>query len=325
MSEFFSNRKNIGEFTQVTERTEENSMARIFQGVDFQEFNNVQKHDGRVKIMLSDFDFTKIVDMSSMFENASNFELHINTWNTSNVTTMASMFKNAKNFKILIETWNTSNVTTMQGMFFGANDFNQPLNFTNTSNVTTMEGMFSKARNFNQPLRWNTSNVVNMSNMFSGATSFNSLIEFNFNEIVNRRNMFDVFDDDIPVHLNDEEANNFDNMKMRADINQSSLNVCKKFKNANPEPRIEESNEQFMALPRNQNMVTPKYIEEYIIKQKELLNMISNNYSRDGIGGGSNKKRKRKSKKKPKKKIRKKKKKLTRKKRKTKKSKSKKK
>ena len=120
---------------------------------------------------------TRMTDMSSIFQNANNFNENINAWDTSNVTNMSVMFAGAFVFNQPIGTWNTSLVTNMNRMFQVASVFDQPIGTWNTSNVTDMGLMFAGALAFNQPIgTWNTSLVTNMGSMFQNATVFNQNI-----------------------------------------------------------------------------------------------------------------------------------------------------
>ena len=57
---------------------------------------------------LSNWDVSKVTDMSFMFWYAINFNRNLSNWNTSNVTDLISMFNGATNFKsgINIVLWN---------------------------------------------------------------------------------------------------------------------------------------------------------------------------------------------------------------------------
>ena len=82
-------------------------------------------------------------------------------------TNMEGMFQNATQFNSNLGSWNVSNVTDMSGMFFGARNFNQDIGGWDTGSVTNMSQMFNSARNFNQYIgNWNTSNVTNLYRMF---------------------------------------------------------------------------------------------------------------------------------------------------------------
>ena len=135
---------------------------------------------------------SNVTDMTSMFNQATNFNQDISSWNTGNVTSMGLMFSQATNFNQAIGSWNTSNVTSMFSMFALAINFNQDISSWNTGSVIDMRFMFNQAINFNQAIgSWNTGNVTDMSGMFSLATSFNQVISgWNTVNVISMRSMF---------------------------------------------------------------------------------------------------------------------------------------
>jgi surface protein len=137
---------------------------------------------------------TLMTDMSSIFQNANNFNQNINAWDTSTVTNMSRMFESAFAFNQSIASWNTSNVTNMSIMFGSARAFNQSIGSWDTSNVTNMSFMFVNANVFNQPIgAWNTSNVTNMGSMFTSAFVFDQPIgTWNTSNVTNMYRMFQV-------------------------------------------------------------------------------------------------------------------------------------
>ena len=123
---------------------------------------------------ISSWDVSNVIDMSIMFYRADAFNQPLNNWNVSRVTNMDSMFSFAEIFNQPLNNWDVSNVNNMLAMFSFAYSFNQSLNNWDVSNITNMGFMFSTAYAFNQPLNnWDVSNVENMEAMFSFATSFN--------------------------------------------------------------------------------------------------------------------------------------------------------
>ena len=126
---------------------------------------------------ISSWDISNVTDMQYMFGGASSFNQDIGSWDTSRVENMRLMFKGATNFNQNIENWDLSNVTQIWSMFEDAQSFNQPIGEWDTSGVTSLNNMFLNAINFNQDISdWNTSNVTTMNNMFSGASSFDQNI-----------------------------------------------------------------------------------------------------------------------------------------------------
>ena len=134
---------------------------------------------------------SRILDMSSFFENNTSFNQDISSWDTSNVTNMRYMIFGATSFNQNISSWNVSNVTNMSNMFRDTS-FNQNISSWNVSNVTDMSNMFDVATSFNQPIgNWDTSNVTDMSGMFAAAYAFNQPIgDWDVSNVTDMRNMF---------------------------------------------------------------------------------------------------------------------------------------
>tara|TARA_Y100000389_G_scaffold144226_1_gene142549 strand:- start:1432 stop:1860 length:429 start_codon:yes stop_codon:yes gene_type:complete len=76
---------------------------------------------------ISEWDVSRVTNMSRLFKNISRFNSPIGGWNTSNVTDMSCMFENAECFDQYIGGWDTSNVTDMSYMFSGAGRFDSIL------------------------------------------------------------------------------------------------------------------------------------------------------------------------------------------------------
>ena len=155
---------------------------------------------------ISNWDTSKIKDMSKLFYGKIKFNGNIKNWNTSFVTNMSFMFAGAEIFNQDISQWNVSSVTHMNFMFFGAELFDQQLNSWNVLKVITMEGMFKGASSFNQPLNdWNVGNVKDMSYMFEDASLFNQpLNNWNVSKVQNMRMMF------FKAKLFNQSLNNWD-------------------------------------------------------------------------------------------------------------------
>ena len=101
---------------------------------------------------ISNWDVSKVTNMSYMFQDAESFNQPLNNWNVSKVTNMSAMFCFARSFNQPLDNWNVSNVTDMNNMFNDVTFFNHPLNNWNVSKVEDMAWMFYKASSFNQPL-----------------------------------------------------------------------------------------------------------------------------------------------------------------------------
>ncbi|MGY8866507.1 MAG: BspA family leucine-rich repeat surface protein, partial [Methylophagaceae bacterium] len=123
---------------------------------------------------IGNWDTSNVIDMSNMFQNATQFNQDIGNWDTSNVIDMSYIFRDATSFNQDIGNWKTSNVTDMSGMFQKTIYFNQDIGNWDTSSVTVMNYMFDNATQFNQDIgNWDISKVTSVYAMFSGATSFN--------------------------------------------------------------------------------------------------------------------------------------------------------
>ena len=135
---------------------------------------------------------TFMTSMNGIFNNSTNFNQNISSWDTSNVTSMNGIFAGARNFNQNISIWNTSKVTIMSSAFATANKFNQPIGSWNTSQVTDMGYMFSNNSKFNENIdSWNTSKVFNMYAMFQNATAFNqNIASWNTSKVTLMENMF---------------------------------------------------------------------------------------------------------------------------------------
>lgn len=135
-------------------------------------------------------DLTRVTNMSSMFDGATELNVSLSHWNTSSVTNMSGVFYGAFKFNGNLSGWNTGNVTNMSEMFRDAFAFNQNIGSWNTSNVTNMSAMFRDAREFNQNIgSWNTGKVTNMSEMFYFSANTNK-----FNQNIGSWNTASVTD-----------------------------------------------------------------------------------------------------------------------------------
>ena len=143
---------------------------------------------------ISNWDVSKVTNMSNLFSRAKSFNEDISNWDVSNVKTMRSMFESAEVFNQPIGNWDVSKVTNMYNMFASAKSFNQPIGNWDVSNVKSMRQMFETAISFNQPIgTWDVSNVTNMKGMFMSWTTsaFNQPLG-NW-DVSNVENMFEMF------------------------------------------------------------------------------------------------------------------------------------
>tara|TARA_R110002110_G_scaffold90627_3_gene235453 strand:+ start:2245 stop:4986 length:2742 start_codon:yes stop_codon:yes gene_type:complete len=115
-----------------------------------------------------------ITDMSDLFEDHTNFNGDISSWDVSSVIIMYDMFTYAINFNQDIGDWDVSSVTRMDEMFYVASNFNQDIGDWDVSSVENMYGMFNFATSFNQDIGdWDVSSVREMGAMFYSVTNFN--------------------------------------------------------------------------------------------------------------------------------------------------------
>jgi len=122
---------------------------------------------------ISDWDVSKVTDMSRLFTNRIYFNSDISAWDVSSVTNMRYMFGQAFLFNQDIGDWDTSNVTDMSATFENAITFNGDISAWDVSSVNNMYGMFYGAREFNQDIgAWDVSSVTEMRLLFRGATYF---------------------------------------------------------------------------------------------------------------------------------------------------------
>ena len=153
-------------------------------------FDNIRDID------LSNFDTSKVTNMSSMFYNMNLTSLDLSSFDTSNVTNMGSMFLNMWSLTSLnISNFNTSKVTNMGYMFDNTGLTSLNLSNFDTSKVTNMSSMFAFMRNLTtlDLSNFDTSNVTDMGSMFLNMPSLTSLNISNFNtsKVTNMSYMFE--------------------------------------------------------------------------------------------------------------------------------------
>lgn len=168
-----------------------NSSMMFFSGESEQKIKNILELD------LSNFDTSKVENMSHMFNGMRNLTtLNLSNFNTSNVTNMGGMFFNMTNLTTLnLSNFDTSKVTNMGSMFYGISNLTT-LNLSNfnTSQVTIMGGMFYGMSNLTtlNLSNFNTSKTTDMRSMFNGMTNLASLniSSFNTENVENMSGMF---------------------------------------------------------------------------------------------------------------------------------------
>ena len=153
-------------------------------------FNNIRDID------LSNFDTSKVTNMSSMFWNMHSLtSLNISNFDTSNVTNMSAMFYNMNLTSLDLSNFDTSKVTDMNAMFLNMWSLTS-LNISNfnTSKVTNMSSMFNNTASLTSLnlSSFDTSKVTNMRSMFSYMRNLTSLDLSNFDtsKVTNMNSMF---------------------------------------------------------------------------------------------------------------------------------------
>ena len=170
-----------------------NSSMMFFSGESEQKIKNILELD------LSNFDTSKVANMSHMFNGMRNLTtLNLSNFNTSNVTNMGGMFFSMTNLTTLnLSNFDTSKVTNMGSMFYGISNLTT-LNLSNfnTSQVTIMGGMFYGMSNLTtlNLSNFNTSKTTDMRSMFNGMTNLASLdiSSFNTKNVENMSGMFSL-------------------------------------------------------------------------------------------------------------------------------------
>ncbi|MEY8849002.1 BspA family leucine-rich repeat surface protein [Psychroserpens sp. XS_ASV72] len=170
---------------------------------------------------------TAIQDLSYVFQNRTNFNQDISTWDVSNVSTMEGLFYNAYDFNQDLQYWNVANVTNMSYLFYVDFDVDPPYSAFNgnittwdVSSVTNMSHMFECARVFNQDIGgWDVSNVTTMSYMFSRAADFNQDISlWDVSSVTSMSHMFRMAsainwpNSEFNMPLNNWDVSNVNNM-----------------------------------------------------------------------------------------------------------------
>ena len=174
-----------------------NSSMMFFSGESEQKIKNILELD------LSNFDTSKVANMSHMFNGMRNLTtLNLSDFNTSNVTNMGGMFFNMTNLTAFnFSNFDTSKVTDMGSMFYGMSSLTTlDLSNFNTSQVTIMGGMFFNMTNLTtlNLSNFDTSKVMYMGQAFSGMTNLTTLDLSNFNtsRVTDMGYMFSLRDED---------------------------------------------------------------------------------------------------------------------------------
>ena len=150
-----------------------------------------------IALNLSNFDTSKMTDMSWMFDNCLNLTtLDLSNFDTSNVTNMSYMFSKCQSLTSLdLSNFDTSRVTDMSYMFsYCSRLISLDLSSFDTSNVTDMSYMFKDCSGLTllDLSNFNTSKVTIMGDMFCWCYNLTSLNISNFDtsSVTNMHNMF---------------------------------------------------------------------------------------------------------------------------------------
>ena len=196
---------------------------------------------------ISSFDTSKVTDMGFMFSGMSKLTtLNISNFDTSKVTYMRYMFNNMSNLTTLnISNFDTSKVTYMRYMFNNMSNLTTlNLFHFDTSKVTDMYAMFSDMSNLTtlDLSNFDTSKVTTMYAMFRNMPNLTTLDLSNFDtsKVTNMDSIFSLGSEDIAkdnlgkIYVN----NDFDTTKL--------TNFSEMFKNRN---KLRGGNGSFLANP----------------------------------------------------------------------------
>ena len=143
-------------------------------------------YDCTTSFNLSNFDTSKMTDMSWMFDNCLSLTtLDLSNFDTSNVTNMSYMFSKCQSLTSLdLSNFDTSKVTDMSYMFsYCSRPISLDLSSFDTSNVTDMSYMFEDCSGITllDLSNFNTSKVTIMGDMFYNCESLTQLDLSSFN------------------------------------------------------------------------------------------------------------------------------------------------
>ena len=194
------NGQEVNQIAPKIEIKEENSIIELIWNNPLSNCHAMFKDMKHIsEINFTDFDTSKVTDMSKMFMNCKSLKnLDISSIDTSYVEDMSYMFFKCRSLKNLdISNFKTSNVKNMTRMFEFCGDL-ESINIDNfdTSSVINMDFMF----HFNTNLKHidlsklNTKNVKSMKGMFASCYSLDelNLTYFNLSNLVD--SSFMIFD-----------------------------------------------------------------------------------------------------------------------------------
>ena len=183
---------------------------------------------------LSNFDTSQVTNMDSMLASVSNLTtIDLSSFDTSKVTDISAMFYDLSNLATLnLSNFDTSQVTNMQDMFYGMRNLTTiDLSSFDTSKVTRMRAMFYGMRNLTtlNLSSFDTSKVTDMSLMFYNMSSLTTLNLSNFDtsQVINMYSMFDSVSNLTTLDLSNFDTSKVTNMSSMFNnmTNLTSLNV----------------------------------------------------------------------------------------------------
>lgn len=122
---------------------------------------------------IASWDVSGVEDFTSLFEEASSFNVDIGGWDMSSALRLHHIFMYASSFNQDLSLWDVSNVHTLRGAFRGAAAFDQDLSSWDVSSVTTFRTMFQET-NYNRDIEmWDVGSASSFAYMFSRNPSFN--------------------------------------------------------------------------------------------------------------------------------------------------------
>ncbi len=171
-----------------------------------------------LELDLSNFDTSKVTDMSGMFVFMNLTTLNLSNFDTSKVTDMSGMFAGMSSLTTLnLSSFNTSKVTNMSSMFGGMSSLTTlDLSNFDTSKVTDMSTMFRYMYNLTtlNLSSFNTSQVTDMGEMFRYMSNLTSLDLSNFDtsKVTDMQGMFGDMRSLTTLNLTNFDTSNVKNM-----------------------------------------------------------------------------------------------------------------
>ena len=205
----------------------------------YTEYINIIKNI--LEIDLSNFDTSKVTNMSGMFEDMSSLTtLNLSNFDTSRVTDMSGMFERMSSLTSLnLSNFDTSKVINMRAMFGSMSNLTTlDLSNFDTSKVISMHAMFELMSSLTtlDLSNFNTSQVTNMQWMFYGMSSLTTLNLSNFNtsRVTNMHSMFSSMSNLTSLNLSNFDTSKvtdmsgmFAGMSSLTTLNLSNLNTSK--------------------------------------------------------------------------------------------------